>query len=309
MRLEQLQYIIEIADTGSVSSASQNLFIAQPSISQSLSKLEKELGVTLFNRTRTGMEPTEIGTHIISSARIIMNEISHIEYLTKDKNEAIQTTIRLGALPVICDKILPKALADFKKKFPNVTVNIKEEGTKAICSNLKKGKIDIAILSHYEDGMLEPDRFPFYQLIKGRLMGYAAKNSPLTHKKQVTFADLIEYPIVLLCDEFFTSTYIIENLSKFGTPNIMSISSNPDSLKKIVMETDAIGFAPDISLINDLSICNGELIPFYISNMPESVFGMTWDHNRSQNKACKALTKEIIDKSNSANEILHSLRI
>ena len=83
MRLEQLRYIIEIADTGSFTMASERLFIAQPSVSQAVTALEKELNMTLFTRYRTGAVPTPLGLKVIAHAREVIKSVGEIEIVRR----------------------------------------------------------------------------------------------------------------------------------------------------------------------------------------------------------------------------------
>ena len=130
MRLEQLRYIIEIADTGSFTSASERLFIAQPSLSQAVASLEKELNVTLFTRYRTGAVPTQIGLQIIAHARDVMRGIGEIEKLTASDCSKISTRITIGVIPTLSAYLLPQVIESYREKFPNVAIRIRDRGRK-----------------------------------------------------------------------------------------------------------------------------------------------------------------------------------
>lgn len=76
MTIQQLQYVLEVSRTGSISKAARNLFLSQPNISNSIKNLEQELGATLFIRTSQEMSLTEAGEHLVQHAGVIINELN-----------------------------------------------------------------------------------------------------------------------------------------------------------------------------------------------------------------------------------------
>ncbi len=293
MRLEQLQYIIEIADTGSFTTASERLFIAQPSISQAVNSLEKELNVTLFKRSRLGAEPTEIGQQIISHARNALSQINEIKKISNSNYADIYDTITISAVPTLCSTLLPKSIAHYKKLFPNVTLKIREEGSKKIRWDVHNGASDFGLVTRH-NYLSYDDSEHFHLLFSGKVMAYVGKNSPLADKKTTTYQELIQYPLLLFGDAFSISDYIVQRLKEYGTPNILTSSQNPESIKNFVMETDAVGFGPDISLVNNIHVQNGAIIPLHIDDGELTQFGILTNPNRVTSVACEALIKEIM---------------
>ena len=293
MRLEQLQYIVEIADTGSFTTASERLFIAQPSISQAVTSLEKELNVTLFKRSRLGAEPTEIGLQIIAQARQALNSINEIKKLSSLNYTDIFETITVGAVPTLCSALLPRAIAFYKKSFPNVTIKIREDGSKKIREDVHKGSADFGLVTRHSYIHYEPSE-QFQLLFSGKLMAYVGAKSPLARKKITTYQELVQYPIVLFGEAFSLSDYILQQLRQYGTPNIMTSSRNPESIKNFVMETNAVGFGPDVSLANNIYVHNGDIVPLHIDDKEVTQFGVITNPGRATSTACEALIKEII---------------
>ena len=125
-------------------------------------------------------------------------------------------------------------------------------------------------------------------------MAYVGANSSLAHKKIITYQELIQYPIILFGDTFSLSDYIIQRLSEYGTPNILTSSQNPESIKNFVIAMDAVGFSPDISLANNIHVHNGDIIPLHIEDTEVTQFGILTNPNRAISVACEALIKEII---------------
>lgn len=307
MRLEQLNYIIEIADSGSFTTASERLYIAQPSISQAVTALEKELNVTLFKRSRLGAVPTEIGMQVITYARNAMNQINEINKICNSNYEDIRETITVSAIPTLCVSILPKAIALYKKVFPNVTVKIREEGSKKIRQDIQNGASDFGLATKHSYCTYN-DHENFQVLFSGKLMAYVGPKSELAQKKAVTFREILPYPVILFGEEFSLSEYVVKRLKECGSPNILTFSRNPESIKSFVMETDAVGFGPDVSLANDIYVWNGNLIPIHITDNNETTqFGILTNSNRSISVACEALIKEIMLQANHFERIHFNL--
>ena len=296
MRLEQLRYIIEIADTGSFTMASERLFIAQPSISQAVTALEKELNVTLFNRYRTGAVPTPIGLQVIANAREIMRNVGETEKLTSSDYSKIKTKITIGSIPTMSSFLLPQVIASFQTAFPNVTVRICEQGTEKSVRDCQKGDISLGLVSLHGKNQFGPE-FHFQQLISGKLMAYVGARSILANRTRITFRELLPFQLFLYGDEFALHRYCLEQISQYGTPNVMSTTHNPESIKRFVMQSEAVGFGPDISLMNDIYVKTGAIFPLEITDASEVRFGILTRKNRKPDVAVDAFIRELINNA------------
>ena len=292
MRLEQLYYLLEIADTGSFSAASEKLHIAQPSISQSIASLEKELNVTLLNRSRSGAQPTEIGQKIIIHARNIANEIDKIKRFS-----GLNYTI--GAIPAMCSVLLPRIVPIYKNRFPNIKLNILESGSKKIQMGILKNEIDLGLVSRHYDDTYDETAFKFKVLFNAHLVAYVGNQSPLSKKKSITYKDIISYPCILYEGEYILHKVIYNNLSKYGEPNILFTTRSPESTKKIVMNTAAVGFGPDISLYGDIYVDKGAIIPIKIEGENTDIeMGILIKNDKTLGVVIDSLIEDLITQSN-----------
>lgn len=294
MRLEQLKYIIEIADTGSFTMASERLFIAQPSISQAVTALEKELGTQIFRRSRLGAEPTQLGLQIISHARKAMQQINEVEKLCQTDFTGIHDTITISTIPTLGSSILPKVISLYKKTFPNVTIKIREDGSKRIRHDVLAGNSEIGLISSHDSQPYHVDGLDFQLLLTGKPLAYVGPSSPLAEKKSTSYEEIFQYPLMLFGDSYSLTEYILGRLKEYGTPNVLSFSRSPESIKKFIALTDAIGFGPDISLVNDLYVENGSIIPLEIDDDHTIQFGIITNNGRTISTACETLIKEIL---------------
>jgi LysR family hydrogen peroxide-inducible transcriptional activator len=146
MTITQLEYIVALADFQSFSKAADFCCVSQPSLSMQVQKLEDELNLTLFNRRAKPLEPTTEALDIISKARIILAESKSILSLTKEWSNSVNGHLAIGVIPTIAPYLMPKFLADFQIKHPDLDISISETTTDNIKRDIASGKLDIGIL-------------------------------------------------------------------------------------------------------------------------------------------------------------------
>lgn len=146
MTLKDLYYFAETATEGSITRAAARLFIAQPALSQCIHKLEKELGITLFNRTGTGVELTGEGECFLTFARHVLRERAALDRQLQDVKNADAGRIRLGFTGTQATYVLPYVLPDFQEKHPNVEISLIEATSDEIEKKLLEHEVDIGIL-------------------------------------------------------------------------------------------------------------------------------------------------------------------
>lgn len=256
MRIEQLEYIIEIADSGSISTAAEKLHISQPSISQSLASLEEELNTTIFHRTRLGTQPTEAGKQIIEKARQIVNMIGEI---SKIEESQLTGSLTITFIPSLGMTILPKALGVFKNKYPGVKFNIYEEGSVLAEEKVLEGKVDIALVANYE-GKEYDNRLNFIPLLKSEVRACVSQLSPFADQTEISLAEIVNHPIVTFNEKYNIRSLVLSMLKPYGEPNIFFNFENFEVAKKVILENLAIGFNTSLPLRTDPSFLNGMLI-------------------------------------------------
>ena len=295
MRLEQLYYIVEIADTGSFTASSERLFVSQPSISQSVNALEKELDVTIFKRSRTGAIPTEAGTVIIEHARNVINEINEIKSLSVQNDSELKGFLNVAAVPSMCYQILPCSIARFKAKYPNVHVRIWEGGSERIIGAVEKGDVDFGLVKRPEDQYLKENKLSFKPCVFSRLYALVSKDSPLANRSSISYQELLDWQLVLYNSEYAIHHTIVAELEKYGTPNILATVRNPQTIKRFVLQTNSIGFGPSVSWDNDDDVHSGRIVPLLVENDPPTQFGILCRRNTGLSVAGQKLMKEIQD--------------
>jgi LysR family transcriptional regulator, hydrogen peroxide-inducible genes activator len=193
MELSQLRYVAAVADSGNFTRAAVRLDIAQPSLSQQIIKLEKELGHKLFHRLGRKAVLTEAGKVFLERARRILFEV---EGATKELGDhpSLERKITVGAIPTLAPYVLPELIKRCQKRYPNLQVNIREDFKKTLIAELLEGELDMALVAlPVADPSIHVD-----VLWKEPLMLTVSVDHPLASKPRVTGADLAAENFILL---------------------------------------------------------------------------------------------------------------
>lgn len=177
MNLQQLEYIIAIDTQRHFAQAAESCFVTQPTLSMMVQKLEDELGLKIFDRSRQPVEPTADGAVIISRAKEILAQVRQLKDFVKEQTHEVGGELHLAVIPTLAPYILPFFLNSLVEKHPGLKVFVKEATTSRIIEMLKKGEADLGLLS---TPLNEPQvkEFPlFYE----ELLAYSTL--PGTHHK------------------------------------------------------------------------------------------------------------------------------
>ena len=147
MTLQELKYLVALADYGHFGRAAEACFITQSTLSTQIKKLEDFLGVTLFDRSLKRVTPTPIGQEILQAARSIVEESERIRELARHSQDPMARTIHLGVIPTLGPYYLPHALTLVHKKHPDLRLLLREEMTPQILEHLANGKLDAGLLA------------------------------------------------------------------------------------------------------------------------------------------------------------------
>ncbi len=145
MTITQLHYVLAVAEHKNFTKAAQKVFVTQPTLSMQIQKLEEELDVLIFDRSKKPIQLTETGQKIVHQARNIVNESDRIQDIVDQQKGFIGGIFRLGVIPTVMPTLLPMFINNFIKKYPKVKLKIEELSTQAIIERLREGHLDAAI--------------------------------------------------------------------------------------------------------------------------------------------------------------------
>jgi len=194
MTLQELKYLVALADHGHFGRAAEACFITQSTLSTQIKKLEDFLGVTLFDRSLKRVTPTPIGREILQAARNIVEESERIRELARHAQDPMARTIHLGVIPTLGPYYLPHALTLVHKKHPGLRLLLREEMTSQIFEHLVDGKLDAGLLALpvTDDSLrVEPLFYePFYAALPA--------GHPLAKRDVLKVADIMAEKLLLL---------------------------------------------------------------------------------------------------------------
>ena len=157
MTITQLKYVIAVAEHQNFTKAAAKTFVTQPTLSMQIQKLEDELSITIFDRTKKPITLTQVGQKIVEQAKNIVIEANRMSDIVDQEKGYIGGPFRLGIIPTVMPTLLPMFLKHFIKKHPKVKLKIEELSTQAIIQQLEEGTLDAAIAATplQENGIIE----------------------------------------------------------------------------------------------------------------------------------------------------------
>ena len=145
MTITQLYYVLAVAEHQNFTKAAEKCFVTQPTLSMQIQKLEDQLDIQIFDRSKKPIELTEVGRKIVSQAKNIVNEADRIQDIVDQQKGFIGGEFRLGIIPTIMPTLLPMFLKTFIKRYPKVKLKIEELTTEEIIQRINDGNLDAAI--------------------------------------------------------------------------------------------------------------------------------------------------------------------
>ena len=145
MTITQLSYVLAVAENQNFTKAAQKCFVTQPTLSMQIQKLEDQLDILIFDRSKKPIELTEVGKKIVTQARNIVNESYRIQDIVDQEKGYIGGEFKIGIIPTVMPTLLPMFLTNFVKKYPKVKLKIEELTTEEIISRINDGHLDAAI--------------------------------------------------------------------------------------------------------------------------------------------------------------------
>jgi LysR family hydrogen peroxide-inducible transcriptional activator len=147
MTLQELRYLVALADCGHFGQAAEACFVSQSTLSTGLKKLEEFLGVIVFDRSLKRVTPTPIGREIVDSARRIVEEAARIRELASHAQDPMERSVHLGIIPTLGPYYLPHVLTRVREAHPKLRLLLREELTPHLLTQLDAGKLDAALLA------------------------------------------------------------------------------------------------------------------------------------------------------------------
>lgn len=286
MHLQQLFYLMEVGKTHSISQAAENLFITQPTLSIAISNLEKELGCTLLNRTKSGVYPTETGKKAICIASEITTKIEELERL--GELESREVCINIFSIPSLNGGFLQEALIRFHQLCPSVQVNVFEEKPPIALACYMKEIAHLEYPHYYGILAATPELIhsiykrskidiESYLLKKDEICCLISASSPLAKVDKISLEQFSEYPLIQYqfmphsSNPFYKDAVILDAYDAvFKKGKTCLTVASLDVLKQLVANNVGISAVPKSMLYGDENFMQGKIkiLPFEDFHVP-----------------------------------------
>jgi LysR family hydrogen peroxide-inducible transcriptional activator len=293
MTLTQLSYVVAVDTWRHFATAADKSFVTQPTLSMQIQKLEDELGVILFDRTKTPVVPTPVGEQIIHHARQLLKDAKHIEDLANLSDTELKGIFRVGVIPTIAPYLIPLFLRNFMQKYPKVELVFQEVLTGEVISHLENDSIDLGIIAtpveqsyiYIEDLYIEP------------FVGYLSANHPLINREKLTVEALDQSKIWLLNEGHCFRDQMVKLCKHMDerTPSpIQFESGNLETLKKLVEQNFGMTLLPILAVQEFDKTCNTAVIKEFDNPVPSRKVRLAYSRKYLKENIISAFKEEIL---------------
>ena len=246
--LTQLEYIVAIDEYRHFATAAEKCFVTQPTLSMQIKKLEDELGVIIFDRSRQPVVPTDLGAKLIEQARMTLSATQRIKEIIQEEQQEVEGTLKIGIIPTLAPYLLPVFIGPYIRKYPAVKVEVEELVSEEIIRRLKRDILDVGLfVTPYHDEKIV-ERPVFYE---ERLV-YAHPDSELLKKKEVGHEDIVTSDIWMLGNGHCFRNQVV-NLCEMSASQHKNLpfefeSNSLETLMRIVDVEGGFTLIPELAL-------------------------------------------------------------
>lgn len=292
----QLKYAVAVYNYRNFSLAANKCFITQPTLSMQITKLEKDLGILLFNRKKHPIGLTKECEKFICQAKIILTEFSRMEEIVKYGSEDFSGILRIGIIPTIAPYLLPLFLDLFIQKLPNVELVINELTTAEIIVGLRKDVIDAGILAL----PLKQNDIIELSLCFEPFVAYVPETHPLFKQKLIKQGDLPFDDILLLKEGHCFRNQVLSVCGNHSENKIRAgfkfESGSLETLIKLVNKNYGYTLLPELAAKELTNPNDKKLLRYFVKPVPSREIGLVYPSNELKKKLLKKVA-EIIKKS------------
>ncbi|MGD1007673.1 MAG: LysR substrate-binding domain-containing protein [Ignavibacteriaceae bacterium] len=295
MTLAQLYYIVALDSFRHFGTAANHCFVTQPTLSMQIQKLEEELGIFIFDRSKQPVVPTDIGAKVIKQAKIILQESERLQNIIDSETGTYNGTLKIGIIPTIAPYLIPLFLRPFVEKYPGIEIIIDEITTKEILRALHKDLIDVGILAL-------PVNIPDFieqTLYYEPFVAYIHKKHPLFNLEKIDVDSLSRDDLLLLKEGHCLRGQALklcrtsEKEWRENERKVLFESGTIDTLKKLVEQNFGITLLPYLAVKDIQSKEQLSLVREFNPPVPKREIGLIYSKTLLKKHFVEALTQEI----------------
>jgi LysR family transcriptional regulator, hydrogen peroxide-inducible genes activator len=279
MTIIQLEYAIALATYKSFVAAAEKSFVTQPTLSLQIQKLEEELGIKIFDRSKHPIEITAMGKVIVDQIRKTLEEFERIQELIQQQQNVLSGTFRLAVIPTVAPNILPLLLESYSQHFPEIRLDVSEMETNRIITALRNNEVDAGLLST----PLEEKDIKEYPMFYEPFVAYFKVGDKTLEKRRIQPSDVDLEKIWLLNEGHCMRNQIIdlcsEQVERLQTKRPYRYeSSNVETLRRMVERNGGLTILPELST-SDFDEDRIEMVRYFVEPEPvREISLVTNDH-------------------------------
>lgn len=293
MTLQQLQYIVAIDTHRHFARAAESCFVTQPTLSSMVKKLEEELGVVLFDRSKVPVVPTVEGEALIAQARVVLTEVQVLRAMADTSRDEEGGELRLGVIPTVAPYLLPLFLGELIRKYPALTVSVEELTTESIIDRLEHGRLDMGLLA-------TPLGIPGLKedpLFKERFLLYVSPDEGLGAKRYVLPSEIRADRLWLLEEGHCLRSQVLDlcelREQGEGMGRLAYVSGSMEALMRMVDTQGGLTVVPELATVGMSGEQRGRLRHFQEPVPVREIALVTYRH-AVKNKLQQVLRAEIL---------------
>lgn len=255
-----MEYIVAVYRLRHFAKAAESCGVTQPTLSAMIQKLEKELGVKIFERSSQQVTPTAIGKLVVEQAWRVIARANKIKEIIAEEEHSLAGTFKIGILPTIAPYLLPRFFTKLERENPDIDFHIIEMKTADIKKALNRGEIDAAIAVRLEELDVYAQTSMYYE----QFIAYVAKSDPLYANKNIKTSDLNNEFLWLLDEGHCFRDQLVRfcNLKSATESKSKYSLSSIETFMRMVESGQGVTFIPELAL-SQLSEQQMELVrPF-----------------------------------------------
>ncbi|HEY5602225.1 MAG TPA: LysR substrate-binding domain-containing protein [Gammaproteobacteria bacterium] len=300
MTLTELRYIVAVYRERHFGRAAESCYVSQPTLSAAVKKLEQELGIDIFERSRQDISVTPVGEQVVAQAQRVLEEAEKLKLISQVGKDQLAGTLRIGAIYTIGPYLLPYIIPELRKNAPNMPLVIEENFTARLREKLKAGQLDAIIIAlpFDEPGVVT---LPLYD---EPFVAVLPASHPLVQKESLRITDLARENLLLLGEGHCFREQVLEACPECRDANVSGSAFNQtiegssiETIRHMVVSGIGVTVLPCTTAGTDKYARRLLQIKRLKNPEPKRCVALAWRTSFPRPKAIEVLRKAIVNSA------------
>jgi LysR family hydrogen peroxide-inducible transcriptional activator len=293
MTLQELRYLVALAEKGHFARAADACNVGQPTLSTQLKKLEDYLGVTLFERNKHQLRLTPIGEQIVERARVALDVVDQIKDLARAAHDPMNGPLRLGVIPTLGPYLVPFVLPAIRESFPELHLFLREDLTANLLERLRQGKLDALLLALPVRG----EDLEVMRLFHEAFVVALPADHPLAAKAQIAETELAQQNVLLLEEGHCMRDQALAICGARSSEDREELKATSlETLRQMVAAGVGCTLLPKLAALPGVGSVQGTMVQIrpLAPPAPSRTIGIVWRHRYPREATVKGLAELIL---------------